>query len=334
MKKTFLLVVLMSLIGVNYVNAQSSQIATLSHENDVKVFYGATALKEAHEASVGGDVITLSSGKFNSCEISKSVTIQGAGFVFDEQSGSEATIIIGDVWIRDVNELSSSITIKGINFDNYLYLATEIDRIVLENLYLEYVSFNQTIKYPVIRNSIVEQLVVNHSGKTTYSILNSIIQNPKLATSTAIFKNSIINDCGIFLYNLDYSTFENCCILCDDNTDYLDYTCEVKNCVSNIDIFKKFRNSSSEVCELEDLFKSYSKVQNIGYLSRIYKSFELTDEAKQSYLGLDGKEVGIYGGDFPFDITSDFPRIVKCNVASKSTIDGKLSVDIQVKTGK
>ena len=58
--------------------------------------------------------------------------------------------------------------------------------------------------------------------------------------------------------------------------------------------------------------------------------FELTDEAKTKYLGTDGTQVGIHGGSIPFDITPTNPQITKCNVASKSTIDGKLSVDIQI----
>ena len=96
MKKTFLLVVLMSLIGFNYVAAQSSLIATLSHENDVKVFYGASALKEAHEAAVGGDVITLSSGRFNAVDITKAITLRGAGMALDTVYHNEPTVLSGD----------------------------------------------------------------------------------------------------------------------------------------------------------------------------------------------------------------------------------------------
>lgn len=58
---------------------------------------------------------------------------------------------------------------------------------------------------------------------------------------------------------------------------------------------------------------------------------ELTDEAKTTYLGMDGKEVGLYGGNLPYDENPSNPQITKCNVAAKSTADGKLSVDIEVK---
>lgn len=58
--------------------------------------------------------------------------------------------------------------------------------------------------------------------------------------------------------------------------------------------------------------------------------FELTDEAKAKYLGTDGKEIGLYGGQYPYDFTPNYPRITKLNVAKQTTADNKLSVDIEV----
>ena len=60
------------------------------------------------------------------------------------------------------------------------------------------------------------------------------------------------------------------------------------------------------------------------------ETFELADAAKIKYLSADGKQVGMYGGDLPFTATPTNPQITKCNVAAKSTADGKLSVDIEV----
>ena len=60
--------------------------------------------------------------------------------------------------------------------------------------------------------------------------------------------------------------------------------------------------------------------------------FKLTEEAKALIKGTDGTEVGIYGGNLPFDPTK--PQISKFNVAAKTTGDGKLSVDIEVKSAE
>ena len=51
-------------------------------------------------------------------------------------------------------------------------------------------------------------------------------------------------------------------------------------------------------------------------------------------LGIDEKEMGIYGGNLPWDVYIPSPRITKCNVAAKTTADGKLSVDIEVKAAE
>ena len=79
--------------------------------------------------------------------------------------------------------------------------------------------------------------------------------------------------------------------------------------------------------EYATLFKTYPG-GSLGLLDS--ETFELTDAAKTQYLGMDGTEVGIYGGNLPFDPTPSNPQITKCNVAAKSTADGKLSVDIEV----
>ena len=48
----------------------------------------------------------------------------------------------------------------------------------------------------------------------------------------------------------------------------------------------------------------------------------------------DGGEIGIYGGSLPYSAVPTNPQITKFNVASKTTADGKLSVDIEVKSGE
>ena len=62
--------------------------------------------------------------------------------------------------------------------------------------------------------------------------------------------------------------------------------------------------------------------------------YKLTDEAKAIMKGTDGTEVGIYGGSLPYDPTPTNPQISKFNVAAKTTADGKLSVDIEVKSAE
>ena len=94
MKKLFLSLVA-AIVAATATYAQNSLIAVLSHEGEVSTFYGITALREAHDAAENGDVITLSSGTFNSCDITKAVTIRGAGMEVNSETGALPTIIQG-----------------------------------------------------------------------------------------------------------------------------------------------------------------------------------------------------------------------------------------------
>lgn len=63
-------------------------------------------------------------------------------------------------------------------------------------------------------------------------------------------------------------------------------------------------------------------------------TYELTEENQKNWIGTDGTQVGMHGGNLPFDPAVDAPVISKFNVASKTTADGKLSVDIEVKAAE
>ena len=77
-------------------------MATLNHEGTISTFYGTVALRQAHAAAVSGDVITLSSGTFLSTDISKAVTIRGAGMDVTKVNDivNEPTILSGDFKIN------------------------------------------------------------------------------------------------------------------------------------------------------------------------------------------------------------------------------------------
>ena len=83
-------------------------------------------------------------------------------------------------------------------------------------------------------------------------------------------------------------------------------------------------NMSIDPSGLGNTFKNIS----VNYSDS--QTFELTDEAKTTYLGNDGTEVGMYGGVMPYTDVPSYPQITRMNVANKTTADGKLSVEIEV----
>lgn len=337
----------MSLIGFNYVAAQSSLIATLSHENDVKVFYGASALKEAHEAAVGGDIITLSSGTFNSVNITKAITLRGAGMAVDTVNNVMPTILSGDFNISESDSIHN-LTMEGLYHNGNMRYSGTVDRAQFIRCRIKSLNIANSYSYDYIYNcSFLNCRIADKFGcmGNGNMFCNCIIEDTyfnrygESSTNTATYGSGLFYNCVI---NIDASNpqsmctsksnFENCILIYDATTRILASGTSAYNCLvvgTTNDIFENVPNNTNKVVSLySDVFKTYKTMQSIA--NNDDETFELTEEAKTKYLGLDGTQVGIYGGAIPYNTTPAIPKITKCNVAAKSTVDGKLSVDVEV----
>lgn len=192
----------------------------------------------------------------------------------------------------------------------------------------------------IIHCKIVHELILT-AQESDCSIINSYVaavgykNSNTVATSNMHFFNSIIGETSNTAFpSLKMCTFHNCILY----TRYIySYSSSVElptsafayNCIGynskKYDIFKNIANTTNTMLSsLSDIFKTFT-----GTYSDT-ETFELTDAAKAKYLGDDGTQVGIHGGSVPYTPITMKPKITKCNVASKSTADGKLSVDIEV----
>ena len=316
--------------------AQSSMLATLSHDGEITTYYGATALRDAYNASVHGDIITLSSGSFTSVNINKALTIRGAGMQVDTVAKTFPTVISGDFSIGIPDTITQRLTMEG------LYSNHEIEvKGTLKNASFLKCRFDE-FRYYSYSSCAMKNLTFIHcritgelrlSPESSASCVNCYINEPYSYSSTSSnfeFSNCIIVD--DYLYGaINSSSFFNCIIRStySNYDDYLNssntaYYCVGKSATSNLFTYMPNITNTNLTGELNTLFKTYTGAYNDNV------TFELTDEAKTKYLGADETEVGIYGGNLPFDPTPTNPQITKCNVASKSTADGKLSVDIEV----
>lgn len=334
MKKTLfrLMMLFVAAVLTNNVFAQGSLLATLNHEGTISTFYGAQAWKNAHDAAANGDVITLSSGTFVAVDITKAITVRGAGMGIDSTAVSEPTVITGDFKINIADPGSNRLTLEGIysnhtisyvNVVNPLFLKCRLKRVT----YYDNIS-NVLKDASFIHCRIPEGLTL--VGNCSASCVNSVIQAPYSYyddTSNFEFINCcLIGDMG----SVKSSSFKNCIISDNNNNHWISSSCTAYNCVclTANNYFRYITNATNKsLTEYATLFKTYPG----GSLALLdSENFQLTDAAKTQYLGTDGTEVGIYGGNLPFDPTPSNPQITKCNVAAKSTADGKLSVDIEV----
>lgn len=334
MKKTLLRLMMLFVAAVltNNVFAQGSLLATLNHEGTVSTFYGAQAWKNAHDAAANGDVITLSSGTFVAVDITKAITVRGAGMGIDSTAVSEPTVITGDFTINIAEPGSNRLTLEGIYSNHTITYTNVVNPLFLKCRLRNVTYYNgsssvlKDASFIHCRIAEVLDLVQNCSA----SCVNSVIQAPY--SYNGITSNfEFINCCLIGDMGHAYSSsFKNCIISDNNNNDYISSSCTAYNCVclTANNYFRYITNATNKsLTEYATLFKTYPG----GSLALLdSETFELTDAAKTQYLGTDGTEVGIYGGNLPFDPTPSNPQITKCNVAAKSTADGKLSVDIEV----
>lgn len=313
--------------------AQSSQLATLNHKGQISTFYGATALNKAHAAAVHGDVITLSVGSFNGVNITKAVTIRGAGMGMDTISNALPTIINSDFTINVPAMDTANLILEGI-YHNGTIRYTQATRPMFIKCRFKDFSYQSYSSSTMTDATFMHCKIVGNSISLygSGSIINSVI-NYEPVISNYTITNSIIIE--------EYQTITNCtmtnCII-----GVYSGSLESSNFVTNSIAFSHFDDGANIYDELPfsttnfvvakgDIFSTYDFPTNVDddYAIPDDEWFRLSTTGA-SYLGNDGTEVGIYGGNMPFDPRTTTPQITKCNVAAKSTADGKLSVDIEV----
>lgn len=352
MRKLFLSLVALTMATMSY--AQSSVLATLSHEGEISTFYGAGALKRAHAAAKHGDVITLSSGSFQAVDITKAVTIRGAGMQVDTIAKIYPSVIVGKYDINVADTLEQHLTMEGVYCDdntvtvynklkNATFIKSRFYR--FESVYGETNGYGYMINLAFIHCKITK-LFNNQNGSNTVSFVNSVIMNPIVGSSgftnnSFEFTNCVIrwdgNIYGDYPSNSShYAIYRNCIlssITYSNDNHSLSNTNLIYNClgICSSNMFARFGSQGVFLYTTKNLLDVF---KNWGGTYNDVQSFELKDEAKTKYLGDDGKELGIYGGNLPFTPNPTNPKITKFNVASKSTADGKLSVDIEVKAAE
>lgn len=331
--KKFILSALVALFCItNAALAQGSLLATLNHEGTVSTFYGATALRDAHAAATHGDVITLSSGMFLSTDITKAITLRGSGMQVDSVLKTEPTIISGDFNIKISDKTDKHLTLEGIYSDYKITYADTLRNAVFlknrfKNLNPKYVKTDK-IKDAVFIHCFISNMFYL-SDESSAQCINCVIRYP-------FGENLDLQNCVLSLVDANISliasAFKNCILVCANNNYIRPENVAYNNVgVGSSMLFKYANNTSNSYSTFDELFKTYKGADFDGIDS---ENFELTDAAKKKFLGIDGTQVGIYGGSLPYDPTPTNPQITKCNVAGKSTADGKLSVDIEVKVAE
>lgn len=328
MKKFIVLFVAVMAMFATTAKAQSSLLATLNHEGTISTFYGTNALQQAHAAAANGDVITLSSGTFQSVNITKAVTLRGAGMALDAATQTEPTVLANDFTINIPDETTQRLTIEGIYTNQKVTINKLKNAMFLKDriryFYITGEGYGKDLTF--IHCRITEKYDGNNNSNNSAVFQNCLVRG--MFGNNYIFNNCLfLADTNGNNSHCENSEYRNCIILNSISTYSTSTYYNNLYCILSGYSFNVTNNTNVKVAKDNEAIKNL-----FGYSDD--NEYKLTEAAKALIKGSDGTEVGIYGGSLPYDPTPTNPQISKFNVAAKTTADGKLSVDIEVKSAE
>ena len=298
MKK--ILISLVCLLGMSMAaNAVSNSDIILQHGSKITVF-DADNLHAALESAVDGDVVFLNEGVYPTFEITKKITVQGIG---------QLTVIDGNITIDIPNEpiltapVLQYMQIKGKVEINSATRGLGIKQCVVsyilynEKTYDAYIDRCQVVgeKGLYIDKTYSETITINdHGGTSIYpyvkglTVTNSIIK----VNSSEYSTNITFFNCYIYvtIYAETLGTVINS-ILYSSNVGHR----------YNAKLVNSYIPNSKELMSTCTTSECYFGGGNLSYDSE--------EIAANGYYGTDGTIIGPLGGNTPFTLTPDLPKV-------------------------
>jgi len=305
-------------------NAQRP-IVTLQHGDQMSAFYGAGAFIQAMDAAERGDVITLAGGSYNAVDITKAVTIQGAGYVSDPAQLRYLTVINGDFSIKVEGE--EGLSIDGIWHGGTISVDEDITQATFSKCRLSTLVFEATNTNVTIDRCRIYNLTSDAHCENMY-VKNSILHGIGGHDTEDLIA---VDNCNIYEARGSVTAlFQNCIIYIANMS--------ANSSVFNTAYYSGYSLKTSSVAgnyRLEwsgsyGFYQSFTEGANTAFDRWDTASFTLSEYAVKNYLGADGTQVGIYGGAQPFTDVPSNPQIVKKEIAKQTDENGKLKVEITV----
>ena len=340
MKKSIFTLVMFCYALMGKAQVTDEQSAILQVGDNAQIFYGTNALVEALEAAPErGATITLSAGTFNACEITKCVNIYGAGWETietpkNQENTFENSILPTNIATQMVINLPEglaaphNIHIEGLRFsDNSYYwikVPSAIDGLEFMKCWMpNSVRFEQQNDHVTITQCYMAGSCI---GGHDLLIQNSYTRLSQLVPLKAE-SNIVVNHC-IVTNGYNFNSYDNR-FLCLNSMFACSWLCKAQT----------FRYCAINRANLDGYVGSTNNIFNVDYAT-IFKdqatidysdarTFELKDEQKATFIGDDGTEIGINGGNYPWNKTPHTPLVKDL----KLSIDGKqLKVEYSAET--
>lgn len=305
MKRIFLILIA-TILSVVSIYAQ--QIAVVNGAGTTTVF---TSLDEAIAKAEAGSTVYLPGGGFqinDTTLINKKLTIMGIGHKANSENADGNTTISGYLQFAPGSDGSA---VMGVYLSHNIKIGVKG---IVKNILVRYCNVQEiSVETENCPGIVVNQNYIRgngHFNKSNVSFTNNIVNGLGIVNGGTIYNNIFT---GYYYYYSSTSQY----------TMYRVFNSTVKD---NYCFYKDFYDSSANLTE-NNLWSQSSN--SFVKWSGIHTDSDF--HFKESYTG--DTNVGIYGGTgFSDDCLPPMPYIVSKNIAEQTDAQGKLKIQVSVKT--
>lgn len=323
MKKTTLLLVLWATMLTTFtVNAQSVFVL----QNGSRTFFY-SKMSDVTTNLQDGDTLYLPPKPIDGNFVfTKRVAIIGAGYHPDTAAVTGITKITGYVEFAKKSKGSS---ITGVRTEGRIYVrdsSINITRCNMESVEIQNGSI--PISQVYFGDCVIRGVVEGGNNVVTNTLIERCVINGNInggdKTNNVMIKNCVMTYNGAFAFGSMQNLIVQNCIILNTNS-YFVYNSSSLTFKNNLWVRDEFAVASFSL---------------IGNVYGIPQANIFVDESKGDYhikptlaqaltLATDGKEVGIYGTDYPFLVPTYAPRFIAIDNA-ENVVNGKLSIKMKV----
>lgn len=334
MKVLLLLATLLS--GTFFVSAQT--VVMLHKTNGTQqAFYSSKALVDAYTAAASGDTIYLPGGGFAPpTAFDKGVIIYGVGHYPDSTAATNKTIISSGF---SITENADRFHLEGIQVNGGINTTHNhaVDYIVLKRNYIEgNIDIQGTNTVSPSRFMLVEGNVI--TGQIIATNAQQVLIANNILMNTLVNFNGCVMQNNIFLYQSSsssgstYVLFQCNNNVLENNVFYYAFPYGIGGIqtfsrnvffVPTPNLGVSVENNNYKGVNAASFF-----ITNNGAPFTYLQNYHLTNPG--DFVGTDGKQVGLYGGSFPYKESAvpSPPHVRSKAIASSTDGQGKLNVQI------
>lgn len=305
MKKYLLLAVCLIMMSMT-ASALTINKAMLVHNDQVTLFDG-DKIQDAVNAAVDGDAIYLTLGTFKPFNVTKKITIRGAG---------ETSIIDGNVTISIPGSPTlTSPVLEALSVAGTVNVGSQVNDMILRKCKIADMTIGATVNGAVLDRCYITNSLTLSSYIKGMTVVNTKLRNVK-AVSGATSNTTFVNCNIVYIY---YSYFSATII----NS-----------------IIGGSNSSINSTVLLNTLYYNYPGFSSTSVLQNCWSAdfsfnnycespFTVSTLQSAGFIGTDGTVVGIYGGDTPYTLVPSVPTVTESNLELDME-NKKLNVNLTV----